>query len=178
MEAKKVILLLLICSLLSLFAMPAFADSITNYTIKNQVPLNQNLTITGNFTADSNVNANVLCSFYLQDQYYTLIARADDQYTDSKGNFASIFKVTEPDFPRETSFRAKTVCGNAEAIETFTVMQKQEAIDIFGFKFFPQGALLDTKYFTDPANTGILVIIFATILILGGGIVAVWRNKR
>lgn len=178
MEAKKIKIAILFCLILSLFASQAFADSITDYTIKETVPLNQNLTITGTFQADSNINANVLCSFYLQDQTYTLVARADDQYTDSKGNFASIFKITEPDFPREQSFRAKTVCGNAEAIETFTIEQKQEFIDIFGYKIYPQGAMLDTKYFMDKENTGIIVIIIATILILGGAIVVIWRNKR
>ena len=176
METKKIILISL---LLIMLAMPSFA-SITTYAVPTSMPLNLEITATGKSLDDTNTpNVNELCSFYFieTDSGY-LVDRATDQYTDQTGRFAmQKFKLTEPDFIRGQTYTLKSVCGSNEANENFSVTQKQEAFDVFGFALYPQALVMDFLYWNDPVNStivfmGILLIVFA-----GAWLVKIWWSN-
>lgn len=148
MEKKKVSVFLILLLLCSSFA---FA-SISNYNVPSEVPLNLEITATGrSLDANSVAYVNQLCSFYfLNAETGYLVDRATDQYTDQTGRFAMPkFKLTEPDFIRGNTYTLKTICGANEMDANFSVIQRQDAIDIFGFRFFPQAIGYDLKYWTN-----------------------------
>jgi hypothetical protein len=147
MEKKIIFVAVLLLFLLLPFAS---AESITSYKVPSSVPLNQGITATGLYVPDTNIYANKFCSFYFLDSESNLITRADDQLTDATGRFAMPpFTLTEPLFQRDGNFSLMTVCGTATATDSFVVAQKQEAIDVFGTKFFPQSVAFDMRYWTN-----------------------------
>lgn len=166
MEAKKIIL---VAMALILLAMPSFAD-ITNYSVPDEMPLNQGITATGKSLDDTNTpHVNQLCSFYfLKASDGILIDRASDQYTDKTGRFAMPqFYLNEPDFIRGKTYTLKTICGSNEADQNFSVVQKQEAFNLGGFAFYPQAFVLDILYWTNPLNSTIffLALLFSLALL-------------
>ena len=148
---KKVIvalLLLLFCS-----TVWSATDSITSFSVKQNVNLNQPVTAFGNFQDDVNLHGNVLCSFYLQDASTgVLIDQADDDYTDARGNFAMSFPITEPDFDRDGNYAVQVVCGEATDTNYFVVGNFETIADSTAQNF---------AYVTDNENVD-------TILIIGG----------
>lgn len=152
----------LLLGFLLIFISFGFADSINNYVVPSNVPLNQRVTATGLLNAD--VNSNVLCSFYLLDaETNFLITRATSQYTDSTGRFAMPrYIVTEPDFQRGRKFTLKTTCGNAEIDANFFVEQKQEVLPFV----YPQGLVNDLRYWAEPSNSGLVVFLIIFIVIV------------
>jgi hypothetical protein len=159
---KKIILF--VCLALFLLAPLAFAESITGYKVPSSVPLNQGITATGLYVPDGNIYANKLCSFYFFDTQNNLVSRADDQFTDATGRFAlPSFVLTEPLFQRDNNYLLNTVCGTGTATSSFVVAQKQEAVDVFGWKFFPQGVGWDLKYWTN--SDYIFAIIWVIVLV-------------
>jgi hypothetical protein len=144
---KKIMLGLIFLLLLSF----SFA-SISNYNVPSEVPLNLEVTATGkSLDTNSVANTNQICSFYfLEAETGYLVDRATDQYTDQTGRFAMPkFKLTEPDFIRGQNYTLKTICGENETDANFLVIQRQDAVDIFGTRIFPQAIGLDLKYWTN-----------------------------
>lgn len=167
METKKIILAFF---MLVILALPTFA-SIQEYSVPSEMPLNLEITATGISVNDINVpNVNQLCSFYfLSSDSGNLIDRMTDQYTDQTGRFSMPkFKITEPDFIRGKNYTLKTTCGSNEEDATFIVTQKQEAFDIFGYKFYPQAFVMDVLYWNDPINSTIFFLALLMILALFG----------
>lgn len=161
MEKKIILFLVFAIFLLSPFA---FAESIAGYKVPATVPLNQGITATGLYVPDGNVYANKICSFYFLDTQNNLVTRADDQFTDATGRFAMpAFTITEPLFQRDNNYLIHTVCGTATATGSFVIAQKQEAVDLFGWKFYPQGVGWDLKYWTQ--SDYIFAIIWVIVII-------------
>jgi len=178
MEAKKIILVSL---LLIMLAMPSLAvGSITNYSVPAEMPLNLELTATGKSLDDTNTpNVNQLCSFYfLEADSGYLVDRASDQYTDQTGRFAmQKFKLTEPDFIRGNTYTLKTICGSNETNGNFSITQKQEAFDVFGFALFPQALVMDILYWNDANNSTIIFIGILLLVFAGSWLFMIWWNS-
>jgi len=160
---KRIAILMLLLVCLSAFA---FADTITQYTLPSNVPLNQKVTVTGLY--DSNAGKNqILCSFYFLDNDAKLVYRASDQYTVASGRFTMLgVTMTEPVFVRGQTYTLHTECGGASADGNFSVGQKQEAFDLFGYKFYPQGVTMDFLYFGGDNSLmifGLFIMIFVFI---------------
>lgn len=159
------------------------AESIVYYKVPSSVPLNQGITATGFFVPDNNMYANKLCSFYFLDSQNNPIIRASDYYTDATGRFfLPPYTITEPLFQRDQNYLLMTTCGTATATSNFLIGQKQEALDLFGLKIYPQAFTLDLMYFKDPNNsmTIFYMIVFAIMAIITAYIFAwalFFRNK-
>lgn len=158
--------------LLLLFSSFAFAESIAGFKVPANVPLNQGITATGLYVPDGNTYANKLCSFYFLDSNNNLVIRADDQFTDATGRFAMPpFTITEPLFQRDNNYSIQVTCGTGSATSYFLIAQKQEAFDLFGYKFFPQSVGFDLKYLMNPDNLFALmwvIVIFGFIIFILG----------
>lgn len=159
-------MLVLVC-----FSAFAFADTITQYTFPSNVPLNQKVTVTGLY--DSNAGKNeILCSFYFLDNVGKLVYRATDQYTVASGRFTMTgVTMTEPTFVRGQTYTLHTECGGAVADGNFMVGQKQEAFNILGYNFYPQGVTMDFLYFKDNGLMVfflfLMIFVFGSVVILG-----------
>lgn len=168
---KGLFVLVLVCLFVSGFAFAIDVDSISGYQVPSNVPLNQKITASGIFDTNG-VRNNVLCSFYFYELNGNLIARATDQYTTTTGRFAmNGTLLKEPTFVRGETYVLRTECGTVYADANFSVGQKQEAFDFFGFKFYPQGTVMDFMYFKDNGLMVfflfIMIFFFASVLILG-----------
>ena len=165
---KKMFLVMLLLICLSSFG---FADIITDYTYPESVPLNQKVTLTGVF--DSNAGKNqVLCSFYFLDSTSKLVYRATDQYTVASGRFTMLgVTMTEPIFVRGQTYTLHTECGGAVADGNFIVGQKQEAFNIAGYTFYPQGVTMDFLYLKDNGLMifflFLMIFVFISVVVLG-----------
>ena len=155
----------LVLSFLLILMSFSFADSITDYVISDNVPLNQGVTATGTYTGD--VNSGVKCSFYFFDSLGNPITRATDEYTDEQGRFfMPPFIVKEPIFQRYLDYNIVTSCGSASVNDSFNVGQKQEIAPYL----YPQGMINDLVFWTDPENSytsvfiGVLVILFCAFI--------------
>lgn len=125
---KKLILILLI-----LFSSFAFADSISNYQVKESVPLEKLLTVTGTFNADS--NANVLCKFLVLESDGNTVMRLSDEYTFSDGSFYTEKRIIEPQLRRGQDYNVTTTCGTVSATDTFSVVNREQIVDVFAYEF-------------------------------------------
>lgn len=167
MVMKKILFLIVLVFCVNL----AFADTITNYSVPDSAPLNQKITATGVY--DSNgIKNQILCSFYFFDDANKLVYRASDQYTVATGRFTMIgTTLSEPIFVRGQTYNLQTECGGAIANANFSVGQKQEAFDFFGYKFYPQGVTMDFLYFKDNGLMVfflfIMVFVFISLVIVG-----------
>lgn len=166
--SKKIILLMIVLVCFSAFV---FADTITQYTFPSNVPLNQKVTVTGLYDSNAGKNA-VLCSFYFLDKDAKLVYRASDQYTVASGRFTMLgVTMTEPIFVRGQTYTLHTECGGAIADGNFSVGQKQEAFDFFGYKFYPQGVTMDFLYFRDNSlmvfGLFIMIFVFIGLVVIG-----------
>jgi len=162
MGQKKTLLVLAVAVFMFCFSSLAFAaDSISDYSVPSNVPLNQAVTAPGVFVDDNNNHADKICSFYLLDSSGNLVDRASDQYTDATGRFAmQKFYLREPDFVRGKEYQLKTVCDGAETDANFSISQKQELAP----GIYPQGVALDLKFWQNPDNS--LTAFFLLIIIL------------
>lgn len=169
---KKYIFLGLILLVLSSFVL---ADTITQYTLPSDVPLNQKITVTGLYDSNAGKNA-VLCSFYFLDDDGKLVYRASDQYTVSSGRFTMLgVTMTEPTFVRGQTYTLHTECGGAVADGNFFVGQKQEAFDFFGYKFYPQGVTMDFLYFNGDNGVMIFGLFIMIFVFIGAVLVALFN---
>ena len=152
-------LFLVFCAIL-LLVVSVGADSITQYSVPSNVPLNQKITATGLF--DSNAGKNgILCSFYFFDSNNNFIYRASDQYTTSTGRFTLIgTTLTEPLFKRGKEYILSTECGGITSDANFFVGQIGSIAEPMANNF---------EYITSPENTDTLFIWGA----LGGIIILV-----
>jgi hypothetical protein len=164
MVMKKVIVILFVL----LLAVSVLADAIIDYSVPTSVPLNQKVTATGLFDSNSARNG-IKCSFYLWDSNGHNIYQATDQYTNNNGRFAMNGKtLTEPDFVRGQTYSLRTECGSAFESADFVVGQKQEAFNILGFAFYPQGGFLDLMYLRD---NSVMLFFFFIILMVAIGLI-------
>lgn len=158
--------LVLLCS-------SAMAESITNYTVPRQLPLNENLTIYGKYVGDT-TSADVLCAFYIFDLSNTDINRAvirlNDLYTFSDGSFYAQYQATEPLFRRGMDYNAITKCGTTQTGQKFTITQKED----IAFGIMPQSLAMDMRFWTNPANSFtvflIAILLLAAAVILYGSV--------
>lgn len=149
----------------------AFADIISQYTFPSNVPLNQKITVTGLYDSNGSKNQ-ILCSFYFLDNLGKLVYRATDQYTVASGRFTMTgVTMTEPIFVRGQTYTLHTECGGATADGNFVVGQKQEAFNIAGYMFYPQGVTMDFMYFKDNGLMVfflfIMIFVFISVVVLG-----------
>lgn len=165
----------LLIGLLLVLSSFAFADSITNYVVPISVPLNQPVTATGVFSDSNGVNGGKLCDFYFFDSTNNPVYRATAQYTATSGRFAMNGVVlVEPRFVRGQTYVLHSECGTASADANFSVDQKQEAFNVLGFAFYPQGGFLDLLYLRD--NSLVLTMFFIVILFIAGVVILGWNN--
>lgn len=128
----KKIFSLLIFLLLCNFAL---ADSIANYSVLEEVPLDKYVTISGTFFDDLNQNTNILCDFYIENEYGEKIYRLSSERTDLKGNFYANLQITEKTFKRGYDYNALTICDQAEAISGFSVIQRETIYNPLLYEF-------------------------------------------
>jgi hypothetical protein len=167
---KKLLILVLLLFCLSF----AFADTITAYSVPTSIPLNQKITATGLYDSNSTKNQ-VLCSFYFFDEASKLVHRASDQYTIATGRFSMVgTTLSEPTFVRGQTYNLRTECGGATADANFSVGQKQEAFNILGYKFYPQGVTMDFLYFKD--NGVMIFFLFIMIFVLIALGIVIFQN--
>jgi hypothetical protein len=144
-----------------------FSDSIENYRVLTQVPLNQNLTIYGEYHAD--VNVDVLCAAYIFDiknlDVNVAVVRLKDQYTFSDGSFYNQIKIEEPLFQRGIDYNAITKCGTTETGAVFSVAQKEDIVA----GFTPASISNDIRFWVDSNNQ-----ISAILLLFGALVFAVF----
>jgi hypothetical protein len=161
---KSIVLLFFV-----VFIGSAFADSIDNYLVSNQVPLNQNLTVYGVYSGTP--SADVLCAFYIFDvknlDTNAAIIRLRDNYTFSDGSFYFEYKITEPLFQRGIDYNAVSKCGTISIGKVFNVSQKTDLI--LGIQ--PQNVYSEFAFWVNPTNSmtavyGFCVIIFIIICLL------------
>lgn len=134
--------------------------AITNYTVPEEVPLNNTLTIFGTYSG----GANQLCSFFLfdvEDQNQAII-RLSDEYTNSLGEFYSEYQITEPLFRRGIDYNAVTVCGTDKVNQNFYVQQKED----IAFGITSEAIRNEWAFWTDSENSlTVVVTVFAIIVV-------------
>lgn len=159
MEKKITLILFLI--LLSSFV---FAASLNQVKVRSDVPLNENLTVSG-YYADPDQNAGVLCSFKIFDTQTSdkyLVKRLSDEYTFSDGSFSTEYKIIEPLFQRGFDYNVMVCCNIACYDQNFHVSQKD---DIF-LGYSSASIINDVLFFIDPNLIGIIIFFVALLLIL------------
>ena len=165
---NKVICVLVFITLISCFVYSA--DSITNYSIKPNVPLGENITAFGNFVDDANVHANVLCSLYLKNVGDgALVDRADDVYTDARGTFSFILPLNEPNFLRDENYEAQVVCGDATESLYFIAGDRRSIEHLASNEF---------EYLTEAENVESLFawgIVGVILIFFFGGCYLLWK---
>ena len=141
MAAKKIIFALLLFAIL---AGTASADIITNYEVyPAEVPLEQEVTISGIFVDDLNHSVNVICSHYITDSNGIKIHKMGDTRTGSQGEFFQKLRMTEPKFQRGEDYNALTICDQANATKQFLLGQREAVY---------HSTLWEFKWLTDPSN--------------------------
>ncbi len=150
---KKILLLVLFCLIFPYTS----ADNISNYVIRDSVPLGQTLTIKGDYNADN--KADVLCAFIIFDTNSPAKAmkRLTDQYTFSDGFFYTEFLVNEPLLKRGIDYNVITKCGTAQADAIFTVGQV-ETIEETAYQWW--------LYMWLPENILTVAVVFILFLLM------------
>lgn len=148
---KKIILLVIFL----LFCNFTLADSIINYDVLSEVPLNNNLTISGKFLDDLNKNTNIYCDFYILNGVGKKIYRISSKKTDLKGNFYADLKITENYFKRGEIYTVLTICDQAEADANFFVTQKETIFNPLLYEF---------KWVTESGNVFPIILIGGFLL--------------
>lgn len=144
----------------------ALSDTITDYTVPSSVPLGNNVTATGLFTATDGNKSGYLCSFYFLDANSgELIKRATDQYTTSTGRVTMAgFTITEPLFKRGSTYTLKTECGAIGVDANFLVAQRESIAHVGAQEF---------AFLTEPENTdtgfiwGSIIVVIVLICFVG-----------
>ena len=110
---------------LAMLIQPVFSEEIANYNVPATIPLNQTLTIYGEYSE----GGNLLCAFFIFDadgDQNQAIIRLSDEYTFSDGSFYSELVLNEPKFRRGEDYNAVSKCGAAVASSIFYVEQKED----------------------------------------------------
>lgn len=159
--------------LLVLFFGFVSADAIIDLTLPENIPLNQYVSATGVFQDDEGYNADQLCSFFFWNDLNMPVVRATDEWTNSTGRFSTTSLVLkEPLFERGRTYSLRVECGNTFETAYFVVGQKQEAIDLLGYKVYPQAVGYDMHYWTNPDY---IFSLMYGILFLALVVYFVWR---
>jgi len=149
---KKIIPLLIVL----LFGF-VLADNITNYQVLSDVPLGTNLTISGKFLDDLNINTNIWCDYYALNSQGEKIYRLSSTKTDLKGNFFASLTINEPIFKRGNDYNALTICDQAEMKGQFTVSQRETIFNPLLFEF---------KWIFESENLFPILIVSVFILVI------------
>jgi len=157
--------------LISLFLVSfVSADSITGLTMPTEVELDKTISATGIYSADSNVDAGVLCSFYFfraSDDIF--IVRATDQYTTATGRFTMPnFPITEPTFFRDSNYYLTAECGDASDTSSDFIVLQRESLARMGqqeFDFATSSGTTDTIFIW-----GVMILILLALLFSGKSI--------
>lgn len=153
MDFKKMILVIGIFLLIPFLA----SASIENYTVSDEVYLNERVNIFGAYQDLNNLNSNIICSTYFFNDENVLVERANDVYTDGSGYFSNSFYIYEPSFLRGEKYLVKSVCSDSEGIGYFTVLQKRDVGNFLSNEF---------EYYTNNNNVdSVLSILFAISII-------------
>lgn len=150
---------LLFLSFFLLISVIVSANSLEQVKIKSVVPLNENLTVSGYYFADS--NSGVLCSFKIYDVQTAnkyLIKRLSDEYTFSDGSFSTECKITEPIFQRGFDYNLMICCNTAYFDQNFYVAQKEDIL----FGYSTQSIFNDLLFFR---STETLIYLIFTIIV-------------
>ena len=151
---KKIIILLILILVFSNFVL---ADTISNYNVSSEVPLEKNLTISGTFLDDLNQSTNILCDFYILNSDDEKIYRLSSERTDLKGNFYANLQITETIFSRGSDYNVLTICDQADAISEFTVIQRETIYNPLLYEF---------KYITAEGNLFPIFLIGGFLLLI------------
>lgn len=162
---KKVLLALAFC----FFFAGAFADSITGLTISGEAPLGENVSVRGQYVADS--NAYELCKFEVKDSVGNYIERWSDEKTFDDGTFYAERKLVEPPYYRGNDYNVLVTCGTATSEGTFRVDHKK---DLLGFK--PSGFIAEIDWLTNPENSLSVTFFFFSILFIATVVVIFGKN--
>lgn len=150
--------------LVSLFGVVS-ADSISDYLVPSNIPLNMPITATGIYN-DVNEVSGVKCSFFFFDGN-ELIDRATDEYTVGTGRFGLVnYYIREPTFQRGKTYSLRSECGGAFATADFSVGQKEEVFEIWGFKLLPDSVAQDLLYWNGKSGLIIFLIFCGVLLVI------------
>ena len=156
---KKIILALL----LIVFSSAASADLLLNYEVSpTQVPLDQEIAISGKFVDDLNHSTNILCSYYITDANGIRLYRLSDTRTDMLGNFFQKLKMSEPRFTRGTDYNALTICDQGTATKGFLLGQRESIYHatLWEFGWLTNSDNLNTLFWFGGAAAIIILVIF------------------
>lgn len=158
---------------LFLFILMGFVCSatITDYIVPSNIPLNMPMTATGIYS-DVNQISGIKCSFFFFDGN-ELIDRATDEYTAGTGRFGLVnYYIREPTFQRGKTYSLRSECGGAFATANFSVGQKEEILEVAGYKLLPDTMANDLLYWNGKSGL-ILFIVFVLVLIY-----IVWEHGK
>jgi hypothetical protein len=159
---KKFLICLIL--LISLFGFVS-ADSISDYLVPSNIPLNMPITATGIYN-NLNEISGVKCSFFFFDGN-ELIDRATDEYTAGTGRFGLVnYYIREPTFQRGKTYSLRSECGGAFATADFIVGQKEEVFEIWGFKLLPDSIAQDLLYWNGKSGLIIFLIFCGVLLVI------------
>jgi len=152
---KKIILLMALLLVLPI----AIGSSIVDYMVTPEIPLGQEIQISGIYIDDLNLNQNIYCEHRIIDGNNYEVYRASDSTTDLVGRFSKKIVVSEPIFKRGSDYNAVTTCKYTSVTAQFSIAQKED---------ISHSLLWEYKYLTDPANIfPILFIIIILVLCIG-----------
>ena len=140
------------------------AESIDNYNVPQVVPLNNNLTIYGDYSE----GGQKLCAFFifdLEDQNQVIL-RLTDEYTFSDGTVYAQVQLTEPLFRRGYDYNAVTKCGTAVVSQTFYIDQKED----IALGITPAALRMDIAWWINGENSMTIFLIGLFILIAAGAL--------
>lgn len=167
MERKAIAILALV-----LLSGSVFAESISNYTVSNSIPMHDTLTIYGVYN-NPDGNSGVLCAFYIFDlannDTNRALIRLNDQYTFSDGSFYNQINLQEPLFRTGLDYNAITKCNGIQIGKKFYIDQREDV----AFGFIPSVAYTDLLFWKNPYNqmvTLALAIVIICMMVIGAWI--------
>lgn len=155
MNMKSMILLMALLIILPI----GMSSFITEYKVTPEIPLGQEMQISGIYIDDLNLNKNIYCEYRVFDTNNYEVYRASDSTTDLLGRFSKKIVVSEPTFKRGTDYNAVTICKYTTVASQFSIIQKED---------LSHSLLWEFKYFTDTGNLyPVLFLIIIIALIIG-----------
>ena len=157
MNYKKLFLIALFSALIGCFLAPfvSATQTITDLNTNSPVPLNQTLTITGNYD-DTDLNTSVFCKFVIRDENNKVVERLSDERTYSNGDFYAQRVLNEPLYKRGQDYNVSVDCEMVNSTVLFTVDQRES---------IGHTAEYETRFVFDRGNLD--SILFFGIIILG-----------
>ena len=155
---------LLILILIILSSCVFASQSITDLNTNSPIPLNDILTVTGNYD-DTDLNTSIYCKFLIRDSDNLVVERLSDEKTFANGDFYGERVLNEPLYKRGQDYNVTVGCANASSSVIFTVGQRETIGHV---------AEQETKYLVDRGNLDsvlffgglffIIIIIFSVFI--------------